>query len=63
MAYDFHHLDPAEKDFSISDGTSWKWIEPELRKCELLCARCHREVHDGLHPSYLVDEDMGRQDY
>lgn len=59
---DFHHQE-GTKDFSISDGTSWKWIEPELRKCELLCARCHREVHDGLHPGYLGDTDTGRQDY
>lgn len=26
----------------------------------LLCARCHREVHDGLHPRYLEDPDACR---
>ena len=57
-AFDFHHLDPMGKDFTISEAmTSWERIKPELDKCELLCANCHREVHDGLHPGYLVYDD------
>lgn len=62
-AMDFHHPEAGTKDLTISDGTSWKRIEPEVRKCVLLCARCHREVHAGLHPGYLVDEDSDRQGY
>lgn len=60
-AFDFHHLDPRGKDFTISEAmTSWERIKPELDKCELLCSNCHREVHDGLHPGYLVyDDDPG----
>lgn len=44
--FDFHHLDPNEKDFSLG-GTkrSWSKIEPELDKCVMLCARCHRIRH------------------
>lgn len=57
-AMDFHHLDPLGKDFTISEAmTSWERIQPELDKCDLLCANCHREVHDGLHPGYLVYDD------
>lgn len=57
-AFDFHHIDSMEKDFTISDVmTSWERIKPELDKCVLLCANCHREVHDGLHPGYLVYDD------
>jgi len=57
-AFDFHHLDPMGKDFTISEGmTSWDRIKPELDKCVLLCANCHRETHDGLHPDYLVYDD------
>jgi hypothetical protein len=44
--FDFHHLDPNEKDFSLG-GTkrSWHKIQPELDKCVMLCARCHRIRH------------------
>lgn len=60
-AMDFHHPEPLEKDFSISARmTSWDKIEKELDKCFLLCVRCHRETHDGLHPRYLVDIDDTR---
>lgn len=47
---DFHHKDPNEKDFNISAKPSWGFerIKPEILKCALLCANCHREVHLGL---------------
>lgn len=48
-ALEFHHLDPSEKDFSLSVvSKSFESIKPELDKCVLLCANCHREVHAGL---------------
>lgn len=50
-ALEFHHLDPSEKDFSISrNGTtkSWERVKEELDKCILVCANCHRELHAGL---------------
>lgn len=57
-AFDFHHIDPQEKDFTISDRmTSFEAIRAELDKCVLLCCRCHREVHDGWHPQFIVFED------
>lgn len=60
-AFDFHHLDPLEKDFTISARfSSWRMIKPELEKCVLLCCRCHREVHDGMHPQYLADPTAER---
>lgn len=60
-AFDFHHINPLEKDFTISARmTSWEAIQKELKKCVLLCCRCHREVHDGLHPGYLEDETTDR---
>lgn len=56
-ALDFHHLNPLEKDFAISSRmTSFEAIRKELDKCVLLCSNCHREVHDGWHPSYLEDD-------
>lgn len=54
-ALEFHHPDPLNKEFNISDRiTSFGVIQAELDKCHILCANCHREVHDGLHPGYLV---------
>lgn len=50
-ALEFHHLDPTEKDFSISvDGNtrSWDIIKKELDKCILVCANCHREIHEEI---------------
>ena len=45
----FHHLDPSKKEFTLgSNCRSWDKTVLELRKCVLLCNRCHSEVHDGL---------------
>ena len=46
--YEFHHLDPGQKDFgiSLSGATrSWEATRVELDKCVMLCANCHRIVH------------------
>lgn len=50
-ALDFHHLDEKTKSFGLSkDGLtrSWKKMEEEIKKCVLVCANCHREIHAGL---------------
>jgi hypothetical protein len=49
-ALEFHHLDPSKKDFTLSKNmcTAWDKIKDELDKCILVCANCHREIHDNL---------------
>lgn len=49
-ALEFHHLDPAKKDFALSQNmnTAWDKVKLELDKCILLCSNCHREIHEGL---------------
>jgi len=51
-AMDFHHLDSMQKDFGFgkirANCQSWKMIVAELRKCILVCAVCHREIHAGI---------------
>lgn len=44
---DFHHLDPKQKDFQISQGESkgWEAILKEIEKCIALCKNCHAEFH------------------
>lgn len=59
-ALEFHHLDPLQKDFNISNiklTTFDKRTMEELDKCIMVCANCHREIHyqklapcDGLEP-------------
>lgn len=45
-AMDFHHIDPKEKDFTISGNAGkWETLKKELDKCELLCKNCHAEQH------------------
>ena len=45
---DFHHTVEKERDLSSLWLNSPKTIEKELKKCVLLCCRCHREVHAGI---------------
>ena len=49
-ALELHHINPKEKEFSISTKTyiAWERLENELKKCVLLCANCHREVEAEL---------------
>ena len=49
-ALEFHHLNPKEKDFSFGTNTNRNWYDTqkELQKCILVCANCHREIHQGL---------------
>lgn len=43
-ALDFDHRDPSVKRFNISQDPkrSWKEIEEEVSKCDVVCANCHR---------------------
>lgn len=42
----FHHVDKTnKKNVSKLLGCSWKRIEKEIDKCEVLCICCHRDKH------------------
>lgn len=54
-ALEFHHINPQEKDFTFSKNANIafsKAIE-EVKKCILVCANCHREIHEGLYTKEL----------
>jgi hypothetical protein len=45
---EFHHRNPSEKDFLISQAVakcSLKRIQAEIAKCDVLCSNCHRKLH------------------
>lgn len=46
-AFHFHHLDPKTKECSwgVMRHKAWHLIIEELKKCVLLCANCHAEIH------------------
>jgi len=48
-ALDFHHRDPLTKKFLVGNRALSSAVE-EARKCDLICANCHREIH-GETPS------------
>ena len=47
--FDFHHKNPKKKLFNINNCSLNKYslaqIYSEVKKCELLCANCHRLIH------------------
>ena len=52
---DFHHVDPAKKEFNIhrkKAAKNFSSIEEEAKKCICLCRNCHMEFHYfyGLKP-------------
>lgn len=51
-ALEIHHINPNEKEFALSKYMSgsvkaWEHLKEEAVKCVLLCANCHREIHNG----------------
>ena len=48
-ALEFHHLNPKKKELLITSRCrAWTKTVDEARKCIMLCANCHREIHTGL---------------
>ena len=48
-ALEFHHKDPSQKKFRLSGNSvmrsKFEILVEEAKKCVLLCANCHREIH------------------
>lgn len=58
-AMEFHHRDPNQKDFNLSVRGLYRrfdLVQEELKKCDLLCANCHREVHADLWAAKTAQE-------
>ena len=62
-ALEFHHIDASQKDYGIASKGTCHDLEndlAEIKKCILVCANCHREIHDG---DYTMDELWKLQQY
>ncbi len=47
--YDFHHVNPDDKKFAISQAWSANdLLLEEIVKCVMVCSNCHRQVETGL---------------
>ena len=55
--YDFHHIDPTEKEFNWGNKrtSNWENLKKELDKCILLCSNCHRMEHERIWLDSLQD--------
>ena len=56
----FHHMNQDDKMSGLSTremvGMKWARVKEEMRKCALLCSRCHGEVHAGI----ISKEDINK---
>lgn len=57
--YDFHHINPEEKEFGIACGGSTKAKEKiahEAKKCIMVCSNCHRLIeHTNLIQQPMIN--------
>lgn len=51
-ALEFHHLIPEKKSYGIASNGTCRDLESdiaEVKKCILICANCHREIHNNMY--------------
>lgn len=59
---DFHHLDPSEKENTVSrlitNTSNIEKAKKEMAKCVVLCSNCHREFHylNDLNPDFTLND-------
>lgn len=63
---EFHHIDPGEKERTISQMRNMDKVREEVKKCVCLCANCHKEFHHiyGIRPADPVNalkEYLGKE--
>lgn len=48
--YEFHHVVPRggrrNRTIGSSLGKSWEYVRERLDKCIMLCANCHKRIHN-----------------
>ena len=62
-ALEFHHINPEEKSYALASMGTCHQLETdlqEIQKCILVCANCHREIHENL---YTKEELINKKIY
>ena len=62
-ALEFHHINPEEKSYGLASMGTCHQLETdlqEIQKCILVCANCHREIHENL---YTKEELINKKIY
>lgn len=57
---EFHHVNEKSKKFGISQNhnVKWKTLLSEVKKCILVCCRCHREIHENMHDVNVLKQEI-----
>ena len=66
-ALHFHHVNPKEKDFTISRKSySFERLKKEVDKCIMVCSNCHSEIHEEINQygkSQIVENILNNKHY
>ena len=57
VCLDFHHYDPSEKSFNMSQALlkPYHALIEEASKCIVVCSNCHRRIHAGdINPQDII---------
>ncbi|MEK7115242.1 MAG: hypothetical protein AAB847_02695 [Patescibacteria group bacterium] len=58
---DFHHKNKQDKLFGIGGfrrSVGFGRIQKEIKKCEIVCANCHRIIHDELRKNKFIENGV-----
>lgn len=66
--YDFHHINPSEKEISFGNKISsskigWYEMRDELQKCVMICSNCHRILHNEENDFFIENKNYFNMDY
>ena len=56
-AIHLHHINSQDKE-SVHSYKSFPQLFRALSKCVMFCANCHAEIHSGLHPQFIITEEV-----
>lgn len=65
-ALEFHHIHPENKEYGIASNGTCHNIQKDLnevKKCILVCANCHREIHEDFYTEEFLENNQIYDEY